>query len=362
MVKLNHILVSIMSALVLTVVSTSCGSQQQKSQDTAQDEDGLLERLLGRTVSDSDDEATATDDDGDSQPKFDVDYINSATGDKWGFAMAGGDGSGETFAVAHFRGEGMQGYDIYQMKSLGGSRYRLVEMPDEDTGIEVYVLPGGESIRVTRQTAIRTGYGTEAAGSYVFKTAASTDGAASIIDPSYAPERYAIKVGDHGGKFETLQSGEEAYSFPSGEYARSQWVKDGSKLYYVDVSGCKMKDNYAHDGFYVGSDGSWDKSVRCIDGSNVLPQNGAVYVDDGGKSWVFQLTTDSDGTIHGKAHLAYPKGIDFEADYSVKSFGSSAYSLFNVKDEFECWHAVVLDGGRTLRVSGAGVTEVYHKK
>ena len=169
-------------------------------------------------------------------------------------------------------------------------------------------------------------------------------------------------MGDHGGKFETLQSGEEAYTFPSGEYARSQWVKDGSKLYYIDVSGCKMKDNYAHDGFYAGSDGSWDKSVRCINGSNLLPQNGATYVDDGGKSWVFQLTTDDDGTIHGKAHQAYHKDINFEADFTVKSFGSSAYSLFNVKNDFDCWHAVVLDGGRTLRVSGAGVTEVYHKK
>lgn len=180
-------------------------------------------------------------------------------------------------------------------------------------------------------------------------------------DPDHTPERHAIKVGDNGGKFETLESGEEAYTFPSGEYARSQWVKDGDKLYYVDVSGCKMKNNYAHDGFYVGNDGAWDKTVRSID-TNALPQNGAAYVDDGGKTWVFQLTTDADGTIHGKAHLAYPKDVGFEADYTVKSFGKSAYSLFNIEDEFECWHVVVIDGGRTLRVSGAGVTEVYHKK
>lgn len=360
MVKLNNILVSIMSALVLTVTSTSCGSQQQKSQDTTQEEGNLLERVFSRTVNGNNDEGATTEDDGDRLPKFDMDYINSATGDKWGFAMTEGDGSGEAVAVAHFRGEGMQGYDIYQMRAQGGSRYRLVEMPDKDTGIEVYVLPGGESIRVTRHTAMRTGYGTEAAGSYVFNTVESTDGAVSSIDPGYTPERLAIKAGDHGGKFETLESGEEAYTFPSGEYARSQWVKDGSKLYYVDVSGCKMKDNYAHDGFYAGSDGSWDKSVHCID-SNQLPRNGATYVDDGGKSWVFQLTTDGDGTIHGKAHLSYPKDINFKADYTVKSFGSSAYSLFNVKDEFDCWHAVVLDGGRTLRVSGAGVTEVFQQ-
>lgn len=60
--------------------------------------------------------------------------------------------------------------------------------------------------------------------------------------------------------------------------------------------------------------------------------------------------------------MAYPKDIGYEADYSVKSFGQSAYSLYNVKDEFDCWHVVVLDGGQTLRVSGAGVTEVYQAK
>lgn len=362
MIKLNNNFVSIVSALVLTVATASCGGQQQKSQDADGGDGGsLIEKIFSRVAGDNGDKETVGDG-GDRMPKADVDYINAATGDKWGFAMTEGDGSGEAFAVAHFRGEGMQDYDIYQMQALGGSSYRLMEMPDEDTGIEVFVFPGGDSIRVTRQTAMRTGYGTEAAGSYVFKTAESTDGAVSSIDPGYTPERYAIKVGDHGGKFETLESGEEAYTFPSGEYARSQWVKDGSKLYYVDVSGCKMKNNYAHDGFYAGSDGSWDKSVGSINGSNQLPQNGATYVDDGGKSWVFQLTTDDDGTIHGKAHQTYPKDINFEADYTVKSFGSSAYSLYNVKNDFDCWHAVVLDGGRTLRVSGAGVTEVYHKK
>lgn len=184
------------------------------------------------------------------------------------------------------------------------------------------------------------------------------DHAVSTIDPDYTPERYAIKVGDYGGKWETLQSGETAYIFPSGEYARSQWVKDGGHLYYVDVSGCRMLNNWAHDGFYAGADGSWDKSVRAIY-NNVLPMDFAKYVDDGGKSLVFHLVTEDDGTIHGSARMTYPEGIDYKADYEVRSFGNSAYSLYNVMNEFECWHVVVLDYGRSLRLSGAGVTEKY---
>ena len=329
--------------LAAAILAAACNDTKQKqaAQEGSARGGGLIEELFGKS-------AVA---DADELPRGDTDYINPETGDKWGFVMEVSSDGSEPINIAHFLGNGMQGRDMYELRSTGNSCYALYQMGNEtDCGITIYVYPGADSIRVTRDGRIA-----------IFKTAASFDYAVSSIDPDYTPERYAIKVGEHGGKFETLESGEEAYTFPSGEYARSQWVKDGDKLYYVDVSGCKMLNNYAHDGFYAGSDGSWDKSVRCIDG-NQLPQNGATYVGNGDKSWVFQLTTEDDGTIHGKAHLAYSKDIDYEADYTVKSFGSSAYSLFNVKDEFDCWHVVVLEGGRSLRVSGAGVTEVYHRK
>lgn len=288
---------------------------------------------------------------GGGMPQFDVPYIHEASGDQWGFAKAETNNGTEGMEIAWFRSNGMQGRDMYELRPTGDGTYALyTQGSDADCGITIFVYPGSDSIRVTRDERVT-----------VFKTADSFDHAVSSIDPDYTPARYAIKLGDYGGKFETLQSGEETYTFPSGEYARSQWVKDGDRFYYVDASGCKMKDNYAHDGFYAGSDGAWDKSVTVID-RNVLPENGAAYTDDGTKTWTFQLTTDDSGTISGTAHLSYGKSLDFKADYNVRSFGSSAYALSNVKDEFEAWHAVVLDGGRTLRVSGAGVTEVYHKK
>ena len=330
---------------VCLMLLTACGSKP-----TAMLAD-LLSGTGTDTAADADTEAV-TDGEGSNErkPQADVEYINERTSDIWGFVLGvSGDGT-EPIDIAWFRGNGMQGRDMYEMRPLTGSSYALYEGGSEtDTGITVYVFPSADSIRVTRDGRIA-----------IFKTADSMDHAVSSVDPDYTPERYAIKAGDHGGKWETLQSGETTYVFPSGEYARSQWVKDGDHLYYVDVSGCRMLNNWAHDGFYAGADGAWDRSVRVIS-KNLLPENGARYVDDGGKSWTFQMQTDDDGTIHGTARLAYPKGIDFQADYEVKSFGSSAYRLYNVKDEHDCWHVVVLDGGRTLRVSGAGVTETFEK-
>ena len=284
----------------------------------------------------------------DRLPLADTEYINLASGDKWGFVQATSDDGSEPKNVAYFMGNGMQGRDFYTLQSTGNSCYTLFQPGSTtDCGISIYVYPGADSIRVTRDGRLA-----------IFKTADSFDEAVSSVDPDYTPARYAINVGDHGGKWEPLQSGETAYVFPSGEYARSQWVKDGDKLYYVDASGCKMLNNWAHDGFYAGSDGSWDRSVRVIN-DNVLPKNGAAYVDDGGKTWTFRMTSQSDGTIEGRAHMAYPRSIGYEADYTVKSFGSSAYRLNNVKDDFDCCHVVVLNGGRTLRVSSGGVTEVF---
>lgn len=285
----------------------------------------------------------------DAKPKADVEYIDLQTGDKWGFVLGVSNDRSTPIDLAWHLGKGMQGRDMYEMRSLGNSCYSLHENgTDEDSGITVYVYPGRDSIRVTRD-------GRKA----IFKTADSFGHAVSSIDPDYTPARYAINVGDHGGKWDPMESGEVAYVFPSGEYARSQWVKDGDKFYYVDVSGCRMLDNWAHDGFYAGADGAWDKTVKCID-RNVLPHNGKVYTDESQVEWTFQFTRHDDGTIDGTARQVYPKPMDYIVNYRVRSFGSSTYALYNVKDEFESWHLCVLDDGQTIRISGAGVTEVYH--
>ena len=160
-----------------------------------------------------------------------------------------------------------------------------------------------------------------------------------------------INLGDYGCKWETYESGETMLVFPDGAYARSYWVKDGNKYYYVDVSGCQMKGNYSHDGYYVGRNGVMDKTVMRIT-KDVRPREGIKYTDDSGICWTFYVSSK-------EAHLTYPEGYNYKADYEVVPLGHSAYALYNIEDEYDCWHAVVLENGKVVRLSTAGVTEEY---
>ena len=163
-----------------------------------------------------------------------------------------------------------------------------------------------------------------------------------------------INVGDYGCHWETYESGETMLVFPDGAYARSYWVKDGDKYYYVDVSGCQMKGNYSHDGYYVGRSGVMDRTVLRIT-KDIRPHEGKKYTDDSGICWTFYVSSK-------EAHLTYPEGYNYRADYEVVPLGHSAYALYNVEDEYDCWHAVVLENGNAVRLSTAGVTEEYRIK
>lgn len=210
---------------------------------------------------------------------------------------------------------------------------------------ELYIYPGAEKVRISSK-------GVEV----IFQSAESFSEAVSSTDPSYTPARYAITAGSDKGKWETLQSGETVYIYPSGTYAHSIWIKDGGKFYYVDASGCRMKNNYAHDGFYAGQDGAWDNSVKCID-VNKLP--GKLYTDRDSQRWIFDVKEHSNGTITGTAQHIYRGTINLTENYVVKSFGHSAYSLTKKDDEFVRCHVVVLDNGHTILVSSAGATDKF---
>jgi len=162
----------------------------------------------------------------------------------------------------------------------------------------------------------------------------------------------AIKVGEMGGKWETLESGETVFEFSDGNVAKNAWIQDGNKLYYVDASGCLMKENYSHDGYYVGKNGTLDKSVKRLE-KNVQLRDGKTYICyESDKTFVFQVSAN-------KAHFTY---YTFQADYSVIPLGRGVYILHNVNDEYDHYHVVALDGGKTLRVSSAGETEVFTAK
>ena len=78
-------------------------------------------------------------------------------------------------------------------------------------------------------------------------------------EEDYTPEKYAIR----NGGFQQLESGEVVYiRFSDGLQRGSIWAwGDGKKCYYLDENGFLARNRYAVDGFYAGSDGSWDRSV-----------------------------------------------------------------------------------------------------
>lgn len=291
-------------------------------------------------------DSEASEEVGEEELPIGKEYINREMNTKIGFTKS--ESSSKPVYFIYFSTDDKKDHDIVKITPTGKGYYNLYKSDGMTPEAEIYIYPGAEKVRL-RSKGI----------DIIFQTAESFSEAVSSTDPSYTPARYAITAGSDKGKWETLQSGEIVYTYPSGTYAHSIWIKDGNKYYYVDVSGCRMKNNYAHDGFYAGIDGSWDKKVKCID-KNVLPPNGKDYLDISAQKWVFQMQTHPDGTINGTARHTYGEGVGVVEDCVVKSFGHSAYSIFNKKNEFVSYHMVVLDEGRTIRVSAAGETDVFH--
>lgn len=291
-------------------------------------------------------DSEASEENGEETLPIGKEYINRELNTKIGFTKS--ESSSKPVYFIYFSTDDKKDHDIVKITPSGKGYYTLFKSDGMTPEAEIYIYPGAEKVRLKSKGI-----------DVIFQTAESFSEAVSSTDPSYTPARYAITAGSDKGKWETLQSGEIVYIYPSGTYAHSRWIKDGDKYYYVDVSGCRMKNNYAHDGFYAGIDGSWDKKVKCID-KNVLPPNGKEYLDISAQKWVFQMQTHPDGTINGTARHTYGEGVGVVEDCVVKSFGHSAYSIFDKKNEFVSYHMVVLDEGRTIRVSAAGETDVFH--
>ena len=203
-------------------------------------------------------DSEASEENGEETLPIGKEYINRELNTKIGFTKS--ESSSKPVYFIYFSTDDKKDHDIVKITPSGKGYYTLFKSDGMTPEAEIYIYPGAEKVRLKSKGI-----------DVIFQTAESFSEAVSSTDPSYTPARYAITAGSDKGKWETLQSGEIVYIYPSGTYAHSRWIKDGDKYYYVDVSGCRMKNNYAHDGFYAGIDGSWDKKVKC---TILVPRNG----------------------------------------------------------------------------------------
>jgi hypothetical protein len=215
------------------------------------------------------------------------------------------------------------------------------------------VLTGGtDSAATTAQTT------TEQTTSVQTTTDTTTIGATTSTDttsdtginPDYNPATYAIS----GGTWDVEQSGERTYTLANGNPVSNCWVDEKGKYYYVDFSGCLMKNNYTADGFYVKDDGSWDKSVKQRQ-DDVEPISGQSYGTD--PVIVIDIINYSDGANYAKAVRTYSFG--YSESFNVMPLGNSTY-LLEGKDDFNSGFLMsVSEDQKTLKVSGLGTTEEY---
>jgi hypothetical protein len=174
------------------------------------------------------------------------------------------------------------------------------------------------------------------------------DGQAS--ESEYNPATYAIT----GGTWDILESGEKIYTMADGNQAKNVWVEDDGMYYYVDFTGCLMKNNYTADGFWVGEKGYWDRSKKQRK-DDVEPLSGKPYGD--GTVMTIDIINYSDDATYAKATLTYSFGS--KEEYNVMPLGNSTY-LLEYKDDFYTGLLMsVSEDRKTLIVSGLGCTDTY---
>ena len=142
----------------------------------------------------------------------------------------------------------------------------------------------------------------------------------------------------------------------SGIMARSAWIKDRGKYYYVDESGCLAHFTYAHDGYCVAKDGTWDKSEPRLT-TNVQPFTNRISREAGdpeGPSMLFNIPENGKG-----AALRFFPGAEYTELFSTDGFGWSTYALWNPEDPESRASLAVSPDRKVVLLSQAGTTEKY---
>jgi len=179
-------------------------------------------------------------------------------------------------------------------------------------------------------------------------------------EPRYTPLTNAIKAGSDGGEFQQLESGETVYIYPESEiFARNVWVEDhDGQVYYMDVSGCRMPNNQAPDGFFTDSRGAWDKSRQPTTQQIMGEHMNHTYNDSqqGMESdqWIFSVNRIGQGTVEHKYSFGTVER------YECKPLGINAFTLIRENDDFVQCHVVLMEGGQQVCISGGGATKTYY--
>lgn len=101
--------------LACLLLLTACGGKSSESQSASlADTEAVADT---KVVADAKADGYSADS-GDMKPKDDVEYINETTGDVWGFVPGVPDDGEDPLDFAWFRGNGMQGRNIYEMRRV----------------------------------------------------------------------------------------------------------------------------------------------------------------------------------------------------------------------------------------------------
>lgn len=268
-------------------------------------------------------------------PKTGVAYIEQETGDRWTITLSDSPDS-IGYGKAYYEQRSGSAISLQTQLKLRGHGFFLI---DELTGRRwygdsglLYVYASCDSIGITDGVSRR-----------IFVTA---DVLPTPNDSLHKPKCSSAVKGQ----------------------AHSQWIKEGKELVYVDASGCIMKNNWTHDGFYVDGEGRWDPYTPSLE-KDLLADGFYTCRNWGsweGKQMTFKLTTDADGIRRGTAVLSIRVVKDQEVleNYIVTATGNSTYLLVKADNDTLRYHATIFDEGipgkgRQMLLSGYGKTECY---
>ena len=178
------------------------------------------------------------------------------------------------------------------------------------------------------------------------------DGSDRSGESAGGPAAYAVT----GGRFEILQSGEKVYHKADGSDAVNEWVEEDGKYFFLDHSGCLMKDCYSSDGYWVAGDGSWMESVpqRTDDPE---PLADTEYADETGTVWTFDFIRYADGKHYCIATKSYSFG--YEETFDVTPIGHGGYLLEDEENPGMYCQLSVSSDQKSIIVSGSGSSDDY---